>query len=375
MKTQILKESLKQAIAIVERAVAKTPTLPTLGAISLVANKNTLELSATDLEMGIRYKLLAKTEKEGSVAVPARLLSQLVGVLPEKEINLSFSGGELRIESKDHQTNLKTLSLDDFPIIPSLQGGEEAVEIDTKVFCAGLNQVVSIPGQNQTRPEISGVFISIQKEGMRLVATDSFRLAEKTLSFNKVQHIETSFILPQKTARELVAIFSDLPGTVKLYVSPTQALFDYGEGKETGRPSVQVVSRLIEGEYPHYQDVIPRNFAVKALTPRQEFMSRIKAAAVFSGKMQDTKLVADPKKKGLEISAESSDAGRHSSFLSADVTGEHLEISFNWRFLLEGLSNIKGEEVEIGFGGEDAPAVIRPLDKEHYLYVVMPVKA
>ena len=91
--------------------------------------------------------------------------------------------------------------------------------------------------------------------------------------------------------------------------------------------------------------------------------------------MQDTKLVVDPKKKGIEISAESSDAGRHSSFLAADVTGEHLEISFNWRFLLEGLSNIKGEEVEIGFGGEDAPVLMRPLGKEQYLYVVMPVKA
>jgi len=375
MKTQVLKESLKYAVAVVEKATAKTPTLPTLGAIALVAGKNALELSATDLEMGIRYKLLAKTEKEGGVAVPARLFSQLVGVLPEKEINLNLEGGELRIESKEHQTNLKTLSLDDFPIIPSLKGGEEAVEIEAKVFCAGLNQVVSIPGQNQTRPEISGVFISIQKDGIKLVATDSFRLAEKTLSFSKAQPIETSFILPQKTARELVTIFGDLPGTMKLYISPTQALFGYSAKGEVGQPSVQVVSRLIEGEYPHYQDVIPRDFATKVLAARQELMSRIKAAAVFSGKMQDTKLVADPKKKGLEISAESSDIGRHSSFLLADVTGEYLEASFNWRFLLEGLSNIKGEEVEIGFGGEDAPALLRPLGKEQYLYVVMPVKA
>ncbi|MCH8244502.1 hypothetical protein IIB97_01285, partial [Patescibacteria group bacterium] len=136
-----------------------------------------------------------------------------------------------------------------------------------------------------------------------------------------------------------------------------------------------IVSRLIEGEYPHYQDIIPRDFATKVRVLKQEFVYRIKAAAVFSGKMQDTKLVVDPKKKGLEISAESPDVGRHSSFLLADVTGERLEISFNWRFLLEGLSNIKGDEVEIGFGGEDSPVLMRPLGKEQYLYVVMPVKA
>ena len=345
MKTRILKESLKQAIVAVERATAKNPTLPVLGAIALVAGKNTLELSATDLEMGIRYKLLAKTEKEGGVAVPAHLFSQLVAVLPEKEINLSMEDGELRIKSEEHQTSLKTLSLDDFPIIPSLEGEENAVEIETGVFCGGLSSVVSIPGQNQARPEISGVFISIQKEGIRFAATDSFRLAEKSVSFSKVQHIEVSFILPQKTARELGAIFSELPGRMKLYVSSTQVLFDYSAKEEIGQPSLQVVSRLIEGEYPHYQDIIPRDFITKVRVLKQELMSRIKAAAVFSGKMQDTKLVVDPKKKGLEISAESSDAGRHSSFLSADVTGERLEVSFNWRFLLDGLSNIKGEEV------------------------------
>ena len=375
MKTQILKESLKKAVAVVERATAKNPTLPTLGAIALVADTNTLELSATDLEIGIRYKVLAQTEKEGGVAVPARLFSQIVDVLPEKQINLSFEGGELRIESKEHQTNLKTLSLDDFPIIPSLQGSEEAVEIEAKDFCVALNQVVSIPGQNQTRPEISGVLISIQKERIKFVATDSFRLAERSLSFSSAQQIEVSFILPQKTARELIAIFGDLPGKMKLYMSPSQVLFEYSSKEEAGQSSVQVVSRLIEGEYPHYQDIIPQDFATKIRVLKQELVSRIKAAAVFSGKMQDTKLVVDPKKKGIEISAESSDAGRHSSFLAADVTGEHLEISFNWRFLLEGLSNIKGEEVEIGFGGEDAPVLMRPLGKEQYLYVVMPVKA
>ena len=375
MKTQILKENLKEALLVVEKATAKTPTLPTLGAIALVVGKNTLELSATDLEIGIRYKILAKTEQEGGVAVPARLFSQLISFLPEKEINLSLVGGELSVNSTEHQTTLKTLPLEDFPIIPSLQGNEQAVEIEAKGFCMGLAQVVGMTGQNQTRPEISGVLVALGKEGMRLVATDSFRLAEKTLSLNTPQPIEASFILPQKTARELVSVFGDLPGKVKLYLSATQALFEYSLKEEARQRSIQVVSRLIEGEYPQYQDVIPREFVTKAQVPKQELLSRLKAASVFSGKMQDTKVKAVPQKKGLEISSQSADAGSHSSFLSCDVTGKPLEIAFNWRFLLEGLSNMKGEEVEIGFGGEDAPALMRPLNKEQYLYVVMPVRA
>ncbi|MCH8048551.1 DNA polymerase III subunit beta [Patescibacteria group bacterium] len=375
MKIQILRESLKQALSVVEKATAKNPTLPVLESISLVVDKNSLEVAGTDLEIGIRYKVLAKTEKEGGVAVPARIFSQLVGALLEKEITLNLVAGELRVETKEQQTSLKTFTLEDFPIIPTLQGNEEAVEIGGSIFCEGLSQVVSIPGQSQTRPEISGIFISIQKDGIKFAATDSFRLEEKTVSFPEPQSIEVSFILPQKTAKELVSIFGDIEGKIKIYISPTQVLFEYATKEEAGQISIQVVSRIIEGEYPAYQEIIPREFMVKMQVQKQEIISRVKAAAVFSGKLQDIKLVIDPKKKGLEISAESQGAGRHSSFLGADVTGKHLEISFNWRFLLEGFSNIKGEEVDIGFGGEDAPVLIRPLGKEQYLYVVMPVRA
>jgi len=375
MKVQILKENLKQALSVVERATAKTSTLPTLRAISLTAEKNTLELAATDLEIGIRYKLLAKTEEEGNSVVPSRLFSQLVGVLPEKEISLHTTEGELNIESKQHQTALKTFPMDDFPIIPSLQGEEVMVEIGAKDFCAGLSQVVGMCGQNQARPEISGVLVVIRKEGMSLVATDSFRLAEKSMAFAKTQQAEATFILPQRTAKEVVGILGDFSGKINLYLSPTQVLFDYSTKEEVQQNSLQIVSRLIEGEYPQYQDVIPKDFISKAVVVRQELAARIRTASVFSGKMQDVRVRADPKKKGLEISSQSAEVGRHSSFLAGDVSGKLLEMSFNWRFLLEGLLNMKAEEVEIGFGGEDAPVLIRPLDKEQYRYVVMPVKA
>ena len=243
MKIQILRESLKQALSVVEKATAKNPTLPVLESISLVVDKNSLEVAGTDLEIGIRYKMLAKTEKEGGVAVPARIFSQLVGALLEKEITLNLVAGELRVETKEQQTSLKTFTLEDFPIIPTLQGNEEAVEIEASIFCEGLSQVVSIPGQSQTRPEISGIFISIQKDGIKFAATDSFRLAEKTVSFSEPQSIEVSFILPQKTAKELVSIFGDIEGKIKIYISPTQVLFEYATKEEVGQISIQVVPR------------------------------------------------------------------------------------------------------------------------------------
>jgi len=374
MKTQILHENLKQALAIVERATAKTPTLPILGTIGLVASKNNLELSATDLELGIRCKVLAKTEKEGGTAVPAKLFSQFAGLLREREVTLNTSGASLLVNDKGRQTTIKTYPIDDFPILPSLQGGEKPLEVDAKALYSALSQVVGMTGQNQARPEISGVLLSIKQEEMRLVATDSFRLAEKVLTLQKGQGSDVSVILPQKTARELAGVLSDVEGKVQVYLSPSQVLVDYTT-KTTGGGSWQVVSRLIEGDYPQYQDVIPREFAAKAVVSKAELLSGIKAASVFAGRLQDVKVMVDTKKKGLELASESSEAGKHSSFLEANVSGKSLEISFNWRFLLEGLSNMRGDDVELGFAGEDAPAVIRPATKEQYLYVLMPVKA
>ena len=374
MKATALKETLQRALSVVERATAKNPSLPILGTIAILAQKNKLELAATDLEFGVRYRVLAQTEKEGGVAVPSHLLSQFVGLLPEKQVILAASATGLQVVSKEHKTLVKTLSLDDFPIIPTLQGNEKAIEVDVKTLVLGLEKVVSVTGQTQVRPEISGVYFLFQQDLLRLVATDSFRLAEKTLSFVGPQKTEATFILPQKTAKELVSIFGDLQGVMRIYISPAQVLFEYIDKEDVKGPTIQVVSRLIEGEYPQYQDVIPKDCQTIMVTEKAELISRLRAASLFSGKMNDVHVVLDPKKQGMQLSAKSSDVGEHSSLVPGKVQGKALEASFNWRFLLEGVSQIQSQELEIGFGGEDAPAVLRPIGQGDYLYVVMPVK-
>lgn len=376
MKTTVLRENLRRALGIVERAVAKSPSLPILNNISLSAKKNILELAATDLELGIRFQILAKNEEEGTAVVPARPFSQLIGVLEENQVSLRAKEGGLFLETKDQRALLKTLSSEEFPIIPSLRGTEHSFEVETTPFCQGLNQVVGIAGQTQARPEISGVYFLLQPESLKLAATDSFRLAEKTLLFAGPQTQETSFILPQKTSRELLSILGDLSGKTKIFFSPTQALFENNSQKAAGEPSLQIVSRLIEGEYPQYQDVIPKTHQAKAVVDRQELINHLRAASVFSGKMNDVRFEIDPKKKGIEISARSAEVGEHSSFLAGVLEGERLDIAFNWRFLLEGASHIRAKDIGIAFGGEEAPALLRPSGaEEHYLYVVMPVKA
>ena len=248
MKSTILRDSLKLGLSVVERIAARSPSLPILGNILLSASKNTLELAATDLEVGIRYRILAKNEKEGSVVLPARSLSQFIALLPENQVALSTKGEGLSIDSEGQQTLLKTLPPEDFPIIPTFQEGDACIEVETRVFFGGMAQVVGMAGQTQARPEISGVFVSFQRQTCKLAATDSFRLAEQTLSFPKAQPAQTTFILPAKAAREIIAVLGDQQGKTKIYASPSQVIFDYSP-EQPGKPSIQIISRLIDGEF------------------------------------------------------------------------------------------------------------------------------
>lgn len=375
MKSLLLKTTFKDALAIVERVTAKSPTLPILGNILLEAKKNYLELSATDLEAGIRYQVLSKNDEEGKVVVPARFLSQLIPLFADSQLVLEEKEGALIVKGKGHTTKVKILSPEDFPILPSSKGDETVVELDAALFAQGISQVVGMAGQTQVRPEISGVLFSFKNKELKLVATDSFRLAEKTLPLLKKHDQEFSFILPQKTAREISGILTDKQGNVSLLCSPSQIIFEYFAKDDPAQTRIEIVSRLIEGEYPKYEDVIPQSYSTTMTVSRSEFLNNVKAASIFTGKTNDVLVALDPEKRAVEFSARNADVGESASEMRAEGTGVRAEIAFNWRFLSDGISQMKSDLIEIGVSGEDGPALIKPKKAEGYLYVVMPIKA
>ncbi|MBI2642170.1 MAG: DNA polymerase III subunit beta [Candidatus Wildermuthbacteria bacterium] len=374
MKTTILKDFLREGVSIAERIAAKNPSLPILSNIFISTENNLLQISATDLEVGVRYRALAKNDKTGAVVVPSKTLSQFVASLTGPHVSLATREKQLEISSGSFRALLKTLDPEDFPIIPSPKGDEPVVEVDARVLCDGLKTVIGFVGQTQARPEISGILFSFSQKTLKLVSTDSFRLATKTVPTTPQSLKEHNFILPAKAAQELVGALGEREGKAKIFFSPTQASFFYSLEGQAKEPQISLVSRLIEGEYPRYQDVIPSSTTTRAILNKNDLVAHLRAASVFSGRMNDVHFIIDPQKQRVEIQSRSQDLGEDISSLEGKVEGEKREISFNWRFFLEGLSQMRSDKVDFGIAGEEGPALLRPAQEEEYLYVLMPVK-
>jgi DNA polymerase-3 subunit beta len=377
MKLIILQEKLKEGVEIVESISTKSLSLPVLNNIFIKTEKNFLNLTATDLEIGIKWWTLAKIEKEGAITIPAHILSTFLNFLPNKKVTLELKNSSLVIECENYHTTLKGFNPEDFPIIPQIGGGE-FVLVESRSFCQGLSQLADIAIPSTAKPEISGIFFVFQKDFIKMAATDSFRLGEKTFYYNRKTPSplskEYALILPQKAAKEIINIFGEREGELRIYFSPNQVLFE-SPMVETSHPQTQLISRLIEGEYPNYQEIIPKKYETQIVFQRNEFLNQIKSAALFSGKVNEVKLKINPKKEKVELFSQNPDLGEYRSHLSGKIKGKEIEISFNHRFLSDGLLNIKSPEVVFELTGSEGPGVLKPAGDPSYLYVVMPIKA
>lgn len=380
MKFIILKEKFKKGLNIIEKISSQSLTLPILNNVLISVEKNLLNLTTTNLEIGINYWTLIKTEKEGKITVPAKFLSSFINFLPEKKITLETKDNTLYIECEDHKTQIKGQSPEEFPIIPKISK-EKFLEIDSLSLYQGLSQVVENTATTKVRPEISGVYFSFQRNQIIITATDSFRLAEKKIFYKKENseffkdNKEYSLILPYKTTKELINIFSERDEKIKIYFSPNQIMFELSTNEIPNHPQLQIMSRLIDGEYPNYQEIIPNKYETQIILERNKFLNQLKTASLFSEKINEVKLRVNPKKKGIEIFSQNLDIGQNQSFLQGVIKGKEVEVSFNWKFLIDGLSNIRSSEIIFEFNKEDGPGVLKPVGDASYIYVLMPIKA
>jgi DNA polymerase-3 subunit beta len=377
MKLIILQEKLKEGLSFVGRICSKSTTLPILNNILFKTEKSFLILSATDLEVGIKWRALTKVEEDGEAVLPSQTTSSLVSLFPNKAIQINSKNLQVSFECNNYQSTFKSLNPDEFPIIPlNIEG--EYLKLPSRSFCQGLNQIVNLTSPSTAKPEISGVYLLFQDNLIKMAATDSFRLGEKTLFLEKKEGSvkSQSLILPQKAARELINIFGENNGDLKIYFSPNQIVFE-SQMEEANVPQIQFISRLIEGEFPNYQEIIPKKSDTQVFLSGKELLNQVKSASVFSGRTNEIKIEINSKKGTVEVSSQSPDVGEYRSQIPAKIKGIDVQISFNYRFLIDGLLNINSEkekEVVLELTGQEGPAALKPSGDQSYLYILMPIK-
>jgi len=373
MKVEILKENLKTGLSVVEKIVGKNLSLPILDNVLINTEENYLSLTSTDLETAIKIWILTKIVKNGKVVVPAKFLSSFISLLPNDKIILEEKKQGLYVECKSFKNQIQGFNPEDFPLIPEFKD-LDYIEIDNRKFCQGLSQIVDIASPSQSRPEISGIYFVFSKNTIKIAATDSFRLAEKTIILETPVKKDVSFILPQKPAREIINTLGEKDGKIKIYFSSNQVMLEFPM-KDAPHPQVQIISRLIDGEYPNYEEIIPTKFKTQVFVKRDEFLNQIKAASLFSGKINEVKVKVNSENKEIEIFAQDPDIGESRSNISAKIEGEIIEVSFNHKFLIDGLINIKSSEIIFDLSKEEGPCILKPVGDNSYIYVVMPIKS
>lgn len=373
MKIEILKENLKKGIEAVERIIGKNLSLPVLDNILITTEESFLSLTSTNLETIIKTWILAKIIRKGSVIIPAKFLSGFISFLPDEKIAIEEKDYNLYINTSAIKTKIQGQNPNNFPIIPPFKN-HGFLQIDNKKFCQALSLVVDIPSLSQSRPEISGIYFFFSRNNLVMAATDSFRLAEKSISLQDHLEKENYFILSQKSAKELVNVLQESEGALKICFSENQVLFELPLA-EINHPYIQINCRLLEGQYPQYQEIIPRQFKTQAVLKREDFLSKIKTASLFANKTNEVRLSVNLEKQELEIAAQNVVIGELQSSIPAKIKGEAVGISFNYKFLMDGLLNIKSSEVNFDVNKEDGPCVLRPVGDFSYLYVLMPIKS
>lgn len=380
MKIICTQENLNKGLSVVNNIAGKNINLPILNNVLIKVENKIITLLTTNLEIGVSCTIRGRVEEEGSFTIPAKLLTDFVSLLDKEQIEISSKDNEVIVSSKNHQAKIKGLPSDDFPLIPQVKKANPYL-CDVQEFKKAASQVVFAITLNESRPEISGVLFDFngQENKLTLVGTDSYRLAEKNIKLKKDNNFSSKIVVPLKTVQEIARILSSFKEeelgeekekekNLEIYLSEeNQILFFIDD--------VSLVSRIIEGQYPEYKEIIPKTSKTQIIVDRQNFINTIKTNSLFSQTgINGINLEFLPEAQEVKISSANLQTGEGFSRLAGKIEGENNQITLNYRFLLDGLSNISTDEVLVEIIDRDTPCLIKSPSKEDYLYIIMPIR-
>lgn len=363
MQFTTTKEKILSAVVIAERVVGKKESLPVLGCVLLDAGK-VFTVRATNLEAGVENSVAGDIGEQGMVAVPASILSQTLRVVAGDKVTLKTEGANLLIEARGSKTLIKAVPHDEFPALPS-QKSKADISIDRVLFLQALQSVAYAASTSMIRPELGSIYISIEDGRLLAVATDSFRLAEKSVS-NASRSGSGEVLIPLKHAQELMHILERISTeTVVFGLDDSQLV--------VSADALTFTSRVIDGTFPNYKEIVPKTFTTQVTLLKGDFAETLRKARVFAGADQHVGFHVYPQKKVFDITAQSAAIGEMSDSLQAAVSGDDVDVNFHIGYVADCLQSIPSDSITLGFSGAGRPLVVRGASDTAFTYLVMPL--
>ncbi len=366
MKLEVRAEKLQWAIQKLQKNQQKQLSLPILEAIYLEAKENTLILRTTNLHVGTEVVIPVKVEQEGKVAVRYDLLSQVLSNLKTKEdkIEFSFDGNLFTVKTPYSQVNMTSYNADEFPTLPKIADAP-SFTLPITDFIDGVQSVMYAAAQTDIKPEISSVYIYTDGNELVFVSTDSFRLAEKRVVVENVGDFP-GVIFPIKNVQEFIRVFAREEGNFSVLVSENQISFE--------TESLYFVSRVIDGTYPNYQQIIPTESTTTITLLHSELTSALRLVHIFSDDFHQIFLRTEKEREKVIFSAKNVEVGESEAEVDAHIQGEDIEIKFNYRYLYDVLSHQMGDSISIELTETRKPFVVRYVGEPSFLYLIMPMR-
>ncbi len=365
MKVECIVEKLSKNVLQAERVAGKNHSLAVINCILLEATKDGLVIRSTNLDLGIEIVMPVKTISEGKVAIPSGILGTFLSSLgSDKTVTLELKENNLVVSTAKNSTIIKTHPSEDFPTIPSVLG-EKSFKINPKDFVRGLKSVWYSAAVSSIKSELSSVYVYCDDEdNIIFVATDSFRLAEKKIKAKKIQDF-TSLLIPFKNIPEIIRVLEGMDGDVTVNLEKNQIAFNL--------ENVYLTSRVIDGVFPDYKQIIPKEYATEVVMLKQDFANSLKISNIFSNKLNQINVKALPSKKMFQVQTKNSDIGENTNTIDAVFSGEDVDMNFNYKYIIDCLQSIESDSISLSFNGQSRPVVIRGVSDKSFLYLVMPM--
>ncbi len=384
MKVTCNQTSLARQLAIVGRLVSAKPGLPILANVLVEADGSKLQLTATDLELGVNTWIGAEVAEEGKITIPARTLSEFVNSLPEGKVELAQEKQNIKVTTTNNEAQFNTMPPDDFPAVPGVDNGELVLKVKPEDMKKAADRVAVAAASDDSRPVLTGIKMEAEGSDLAFIAVDGFRLSKQVVELEDSVKEKTELLVPAKAIEEVARVIDDLteedgdskskkkkkdePVEVYLLKDKNQVIFRYKE--------VDLISRVIDGQFPEYQQIIPTGFKTKLEMEEEQIQNAVRIVNIFARGAIGNKAIMefDPENKQVKVSAALVEVGENESNFEATGEGEKLKIAFSTKYLTDMLSCVDGDKIIFEGSGAVAPGVFKSKGDDSFLHIIMPMR-